>query len=333
MTDPSSRALRLLSLLQVQRDWPGDLLAERLEVSPRTVRRDVDRLRGLGYRVDALRGPAGGYRLVGGAELPPLLFDDDQAVAVALALAVAPASGAEIAEAAARALGTVRQVMPSRLRHRVDAVQVVAAPGAIAVDPDVLVAVSDAARRREVLRFEHLGTGGGRRPRKVEPHAVVARAGRWYLLAWDGGSEGGAGDWRVFRIDRMALQPPTRRSFTARPVPGGDPAAFVAARFKGSAVEDAWPCTGTAVVHLPPARIAPFLEPGAVLEQRGPERTVVTAGSWSWNALAARFAGFDAPVEVEGPDELRRAVLEVGGRLLAAAGGADPAPGRHGSGG
>ncbi len=121
--------LALLSLLQVHRDWPGDELAERLEVSPRTLRRDVDRLRGLGYRVESLRGPAGGYRLGAGADLPPLLFDDDQAVAIAIALAVAPASGADIAESAARALATVRQVMPAPLRARVDAVHAVTSAG------------------------------------------------------------------------------------------------------------------------------------------------------------------------------------------------------------
>jgi predicted DNA-binding transcriptional regulator YafY len=153
MPAPSSRLLSLLSLLQVRREWSGPDLAGRLEVSPRTVRRDVDRLRELGYRVEALRGPAGGYRLSAGSDLPPLLFDDDQAVAIALALAVAPASGADIAEAAARALTTVRQVMPSRLRHRIDAVQVVTTPGAVVVDPGVLVAVSEAVRTRTVLRF------------------------------------------------------------------------------------------------------------------------------------------------------------------------------------
>jgi predicted DNA-binding transcriptional regulator YafY len=319
MAGPSSRMLELLSLLQVRRDWPGGLLADRLSVSARTVRRDVDRLRELGYRIDALRGPDGGYRLAAGTELPPLLFDDDQAVAVALALAVAPASGADIAEAAARALATVRQVMPSRLRHRVDAVDVVASPGGPVVDPDVLVAVSEATRAREVLRFDYDGPGraDGTAPRRVEPHAVVARGGRWYLLAWDDEAAAGEGDWRTYRIDRMRLRAPTRRAFAPRAIPGDDPGAFVTARFRG-ADDGAWPCVGTAVVALPAARIAPFVDADALLEEAG-SSTRITIGSWSWRALAARFAGLDAPFEIVGPDDLRRAAEELAGRLRSAA--------------
>jgi predicted DNA-binding transcriptional regulator YafY len=322
MADPSSRLLTLLSLLQVRRDWAGDVLADRLGISPRTVRRDVDRLRELGYRIESLRGPAGGYRLASGSELPPLLFDDDQAVAVALALAVAPASGADIAEAATRALATVRQVMPSRLRARIDSVEVVAAPGASVVDPDVLVAVSEATRQHEVLRFAYASPGGSGdgAPRRVEPHAVLARGGRWYLLAWDEDARSAAdpeaaGDWRTFRIDRLAPSAPTRRTFRPRPIPGGDAARFVAARFKGSSTEDAWPCTGTAVVRLPLARVAPFVDPDAALEPLGPQRTRVTLGSWSWTALAARFAGFGAPFELVGPQALIDGASELVGTL------------------
>ncbi|MBW3709455.1 transcriptional regulator, partial [Streptomyces griseus] len=160
MPKTSARLLALLSLLQARRDWPGPSLAERLEVSPRTVRRDVDRLRELGYPIVAFKGPDGGYRLDAGARLPPLLFDDDQAVALAVALRTAAATGAGIGEAAARALTTVRQVMPARLRHRVDALRVTAVertggrprPQA---DPRVLVALSTAVHAREVLRFDH----------------------------------------------------------------------------------------------------------------------------------------------------------------------------------
>jgi len=341
MSDPSSRMLRLLSLLQVGREWPGPELAARLDVSERTVRRDVDRLRELGYRVDALRGPAGGYRLSAGSELPPLLFDDEQAVAVALALAVAPASGADIAEAAARALATVRQSMPSRLRHRIDAVAVAPSRGSVVVDPDVLVAVSGAVRRHEVLRFDYGSASPEDRrdspPRRVEPHAVVARDGRWYLLAWNddarpdaenggaagaGGSDGSRGDWRTYRIDRLSPREPTRRTFVPRPIPGGgDAAAFVAARFRGSAVDDVWPCRGAAVVGLPLRRITPFLDADATAEAVGAERTMVTQGSWSWGALAAKFAGFDAALEVVGPDELRGAATDLADRLDASVGG------------
>jgi predicted DNA-binding transcriptional regulator YafY len=310
--------LALLSLLQVHRDWPGDVLAERLEVSPRTVRRDVDRLRGLGYRVEALRGPAGGYRLSAGSELPPLLFDDEQAVAIALALAVAPASGADIAEAAARALGAVRQVMPARLRHRIDAVDVVTTPGTTTVDPAVLVAVSDAVRTRQVLRFDYDSAWGGdqhdRPPRRVDPHAVVARNGRWYLLAWAPERD----DWRTYRIDRMHPRTPTGLRFTPRPVPGGDAAGFLAARFKGSDGADVWPCTGTAVLDVPARSIAPYLDVDAVLDDVGDGRCRLTMGSWSWTALAARFAGFDAAFTIDGPAELRGAGAALADRLRAA---------------
>lgn len=315
MVGPSSRMLALLSLLQVRRDWAGDELAGRLEVSPRTVRRDVDRLRDLGYRVESLRGPAGGYRLAAGSDLPPLLFDDEQAVALALALAVAPASGADIAEPAARALATVRQVMPARLRHQVDAVRAVTSAGPVQVDPEVLVAVSEAVQRGEVLRFDHRPDGDDRPPRRVEPSAVVARHGRWYLLAWDLDRE----DWRTFRVDRMAPRTRTGVRFTAREVPGGDAAAFVAARFKGSAREDVWPCRGSVIVPTEGAReIAPYLPEDALVEEVGPDRCRVTLGSWSWEGLAAVVAGLPVELGVEGPPQLRDAVLALAGRLRAA---------------
>ncbi|MEV7934008.1 WYL domain-containing protein [Curtobacterium sp. NPDC089185] len=319
MADPSSRMLALLSLLQVHREWSGDELAERLVVSPRTLRRDVDRLRELGYRVESVRGPAGGYRLAAGSDLPPLLFDDEQAVAIALALAVAPASGADIAEASVRALATVRQVMPERLRNRVDVVDAVTAPGGPRVDPDVLVAVSEAVHRHEVLRF---GYGERDTQHRVEPHAVVARNGRWYLLSWDPEHD----DWRTHRVDRMAPRMRTRLAFVPRPVPGGDPAAFVSARFKGSERDDAWPCTGSVVVTAEDAaRLTPYLPDDAVVERLDDGRCRVTRGSWSWAGLAGAFAASTVAFRVEGPEELRRAAAELADRLRAAAGRQDGA--------
>ncbi|MET0702698.1 MAG: HTH domain-containing protein, partial [Mycobacterium sp.] len=187
MPTTSARLLSLLSLLQARRDRPGALLAERLEISPRTVRRDVDRLRGLGYAIVAVKGPDGGYRLDAGAELPPLLFDDDQAVALAVALQTAGLTGAGIEEAAARALNTVRQVMPVRLRHHIDSLRFTAVePPSIGarpqVDSAVLMTVSAAVRAREVLRFDYAGADA---PRRVEPQHLVTWGGRWYLVAWD----------------------------------------------------------------------------------------------------------------------------------------------------
>ncbi len=315
MPGPSSRLLALLSLLQVRRDWPGDELAGRLEVSSRTVRRDVDRLRELGYRVEALRGPAGGYRLEAGSDLPPLLFDDDQAVAIALALAVAPASGADIAESAARALATVRQVMPARLRYRVDAVGAVTTSGPVRVDPDVLVGASEAVHRREVLRFDYQPDDPAGVPRRAEPYAVVARHGRWYLLAWDIDRD----DWRTFRLDRVTPRSPTRTRFIPREVPGGDPAAFVAARFKGSERDDVWPCTGSVTVSTSDVdTIAPYLPADAEVEPAGPRRCRITLGSWSWSGLAGVFAAFTVDFTVDGPPPLREAVRALAGRLRTA---------------
>jgi predicted DNA-binding transcriptional regulator YafY len=183
------------------------------------------------------------------------------------------------------------------------------------VDPAVLVAVSDAVRTYQVLRFDYGSDDQhDRPPRRVQPHAVVARNGRWYLLAWDPD----AGDWRTYRIDRVRPRTATGLLFTPRPIPGGDPAAFVAARFKGSDVIDAWPCTGTVVLHVPARQVAPYLEPDVVLEDLDPDRCRITLGSWSWTALAAKVAGFDAPFDVLGPDEFRVATRTLAARLVAA---------------
>ncbi|MFD7659157.1 helix-turn-helix transcriptional regulator [Actinosynnema sp. NPDC059797] len=318
MPKTSARLLALLSLLQARRDWPGGLLAERLDVSPRTVRRDVDRLRELGYPIVTTKGPDGGYRLGAGAQLPPLLFDDEQAVALAVALHTAVSSGT--GEAAARALHTVRQVMPARLRHRIDTLRVTAversaAPG---VDSGVLVAVGGAVHAREVLRFDYASPSGddGRPARRVEPHHLVTRGGRWYLVAWDLDRD----DWRAFRVDRMAPRVPTGPRFTPRELPGGDVAAFVTGRFRGSDGAGDWPCRGEVVLHRPAAEVAPFAGDG-VVEELGPDRCRLTSGSWSWPALAAAIGRFDADVEVVGPAELRDAFALLARRYAEAAKG------------
>ncbi|MFC3895420.1 helix-turn-helix transcriptional regulator [Lentzea rhizosphaerae] len=313
MTQASGRLLSLLSLLQARRDWPGHLLAERLNVTPRTVRRDIDRLRELGYPVVAVKGPDGGYRLEAGTDVPPLLFDDDQAVAVTVALQLAAGSGADIADAATRALATMRQVMPNRLRHRIDAVQVTVVDRAPRkVDSAVLLALSAAVRAREVLRFDYEDES----PRRIEPHHLINRAGRWYLVGWDLGRD----DWRVYRADRMTPKTPTGPRFSPREVPGGDVAAFVNARFKGAAGgRDAWPCQGEAVIDLPAAEVAPFAGDG-IVEPIGDDRCRLVAGSWSWVGLAASLGRFDAAVHIVGPAELRDAALVLARRYRDSAG-------------
>ena len=323
MTTTTSRLLNLLSLLQTRRDWPGALLAERLEISHRTVRRDVDRLREMGYRIQATMGPDGGYRLDAGSELPPLLFDDDQVVALTVALQAATITGAGIEEAALRALTTVRQVMPSRLRHRLDAVEfsTIPRPGdgpAATVPPDVLIALSSAVRAREVLRFDYASGRSDAEdmvpPRRVEPHHLVTSHGRWYLVAWD--LE--LGEWRIFRADRIAPRIPTGPRFIPREIPGGDAQEYVSARFKGSDQVNAWPCIGTVIVHLPASGVLPFAGDGTV-EAVDLNHTRFTAGAWSWVALAASLGRFDADIDVVGPPELRDAFAQLAARNAATA--------------
>ena len=306
----TSRLLNLLSLLQTRRDWPGPLLAERLEISHRTVRRDIDRLREMGYTIQATMGPDGGYRLGAGSELPPLLFDDDQTVAVAVALQTAPAAGVGIEEGAIRALATIRQVMPSRLRHRLDALEVTAITSRAGtgtparVSADILVSLAGTVRAREVLRFDYAArdadpdaepTGP---PRRVEPHRIVTSQGRWYLLAWDLDRD----DWRLFSVDRVTPRVPTGPRFTPRAVPGGDVHEFVSARFKGRDVNQ-WPCRGTVILDLPARDVLPFAGDGTV-RAIDENRCSLEIGSWSWGSLAASLGRFEVPMEVVEPPEL-----------------------------
>lgn len=335
-TTTTSRLLRLLTLLQTHRDWPGHVLADRLDITHRTVRRDVERLREMGYSIRALKGPAGGYRLDAGAELPPLLFDDDQVIALTVALQAASLTGAGIEEAAVRALTTVRQVMPPRLRHRVDALAFTSVPslsgGTAQASPDVLVALSAAVRAHEVLRFDYArelpATVAGARtppaadprhvtpPRRVEPHGLVTARGRWYLLGWDLD----ASDWRTFRADRITPRTPTGPRFAPREIPGGSATSLVAARFKGSTDADRWPCVGTVILDLPAHAVLPFAGHGTV-EDLGPARCRLTSGSWSWVALAASLGHFDTAVEVVEPAELVDAFGALAARYSATATG------------
>ncbi|AEV82138.1 transcriptional regulator [Actinoplanes sp. SE50] len=225
--------LRLLSLLQTHRYWPGAELADRLEVSPRTLRRDVDRLRELGYPVDASRGVAGGYQLQAGAAVPPLLLDDDEAVAIAVGLRSAAAGAvAGFEETSVRALAKVIQLLPPRLRRRIDALQAVTSPGANGfgpvLDAAVLTTIALATRGEERLRFDYDPREGTAARRHVEPHRLVPLGRRWYLLAWDLDR----GDWRSFRVDRITGPELTGARFRPREIPGGDPVAWLRARIR-----------------------------------------------------------------------------------------------------
>jgi predicted DNA-binding transcriptional regulator YafY len=329
MATTTSRLLNLLSLLQTRRDWPGALLAEKLAISHRTVRRDVDRLREMGYNIQATMGPDGGYRLDAGSELPPLLFDEGQVVALAVALQGATVAGAGIEEAALRALTTVRQVMPPRLRHRLDALEFTMVPrpgdgpGSVA-SPDVLIDLSTAVRAQDVIRFDYASQQLEtpdielRPPRRVEPHHLVTSHGRWYLVAWDLD----LADWRIFRVDRIALRTPNGPRFSAREIPGGSVTNFVSARFKGSEQTDQWPCSGKVILGRPASYVLPFAGDG-IVEDLGPNRCSLEAGSWSWVALAAAINRFDAEVVVIGPPELREAFSVLATRNAATAEGAN----------
>ncbi|MBR8742091.1 YafY family protein [Nocardiopsis sp. MG754419] len=321
MVKTSGRLLTMLSLLQSRRDWPGEELAARLGVSSRTVRRDVDRLRELGYPITTFKGPDGGYRLDAGTRMPPLLFDDDQAIATAVALGSATATGAEIGEGAARALATLRQVMPARLRRRLDTLRPSVVDPSDATtsrpDGDLLSTIGAAVHAREELRFDY-GRGPDTEreqegppvaPRRVQPHHLVTWRGRWYLVAWEDARE----DWRVLRVDRIALRGLHGPRFTPRELPGGDVAAFVTGRFRGSAQGTAWPCEGEVVLSLPAAAVAPFAGDG-VVEEVDAGRCRLFLGSWSWIGLASALGRFDADFDVIGPPELDDACAHLARR-------------------
>jgi predicted DNA-binding transcriptional regulator YafY len=227
MTETSSRLLEMLSLLQARRDWSGAELADRLEVSPRTIRRDVERLRRLGYPVESLAGRAGGYRLRAGSAMPPLLLDDDEAIAIAVGLRTAAhASVTGIEETAVRALVKLDQVLPAHLRRRVRALGAATSTPPVAgptVDPQHLTVIAAACRDRERLRFAYQSRDGTDSRREVEPHSLVNQGRRWYLVAWDRRRE----DWRSFRVDRLSRPASSGIRFEPRDLPAKDAADYV----------------------------------------------------------------------------------------------------------
>lgn len=238
MANTSSRTLRLLSLLQARRYWPGPVLADRLGVSARTLRRDVDRLRELGYPVDANPGVDGGYALAPGASLPPLVVDDDEATALAVAVQSHLAGGGG-SEAGLRALTKIIQVMPRRLRARLNAVSSATTPAApwsngmvAPVDHEVLTTLALGCRDSERVRFAYRSLNGTRSNRLVEPLQLVPLGSRWYLVAYDLDRH----DWRTFRIDRITTAKSAGTPFAPRTPPFDDVAAFVRRNVLGSAL-------------------------------------------------------------------------------------------------
>lgn len=317
MLETSARLLRLLSLLQTPREWRGPELADRLSVSARTVRNDIERLRTLGYPVHGSRGATGGYRLEAGATLPPLLLDDEEALAVAIGLRTA-AGGTigGIEESSMRALTKLERVLPSRLRHRLDALRTYTLPvprddKGPTVDPGVFTALVAAARNHEILRFDYDSHSGRTSTRMVEPHRLVNWGRRWYLLAFDVEKR----DWRTFRVDRVRPRIPTGPKFAARELPGGDAAAFVSRGVSAAA----WRHRARVLVHAPAEVVADQISPAVGVVEAVDERScVLETGADSVSTLSVYLGLLDADFEVTEPAELVDHLRELAERYARA---------------
>ncbi|MDT0611409.1 YafY family protein [Streptomyces sp. DSM 40712] len=317
MLETSARLLRLLSLLQAHREWSGTDLADRLGVSPRTVRRDVERLRELGYPVNASPGTGGGYQLGAGAELPPLLLDDDEAVAVAVGLRTSAGQGIEgIGETSVRALAKLEQVLPNRLRRRVGAlnaftVPMLRGPQPSAVDPGVLTELAHLCRDGERLRFAYRGHDGCESRRTVEPYRLVCSERRWYLVAFDLDRA----DWRTFRVDRVTPTPPHGPRFAPREPPAEDLAAYVS---EGVSTR-AYAAHARVRLLVPLEEAAEQITPTAgVLEAEGPQSCVLRTGAGSLDVMVVHvmMLGFD--FEVLEPAALTETIRAARDRLTRA---------------
>lgn len=318
MLETSVRLLRLLSLLQAGRDWSGTDLSARLEVTTRTIRNDVERLRILGYEVSSRTGRAGGYRLAAGVSLPPLLLDDDEAVAVVIGLRAAAAGTVTgIEETSLRALAKLEQTLPSRLRHRIDAlrsVTVSAAGRGPTVHADTLAAIASASQSHERLRFDYVGHDSEPTTRDVEPHRLVYTGRRWYLLAWDTQRA----DWRTFRADRITPRVPNGPRFTPRQPPTSDVATHV---LRGVASQ-AWSYPARLRLHASAAVIADRITPtGGVLTALDSQTCLLETGGNSLLDLAGYLASLDVPFDVLDPPELRDLLRRLAERYAAGAEG------------
>jgi predicted DNA-binding transcriptional regulator YafY len=309
----SARALRLLSMLQIRREWSGEELADRLEVDARTVRRDVDRLRELGYVIDASAGRGGGYRLGAGSATPPLLLDDDEAVAVAVALGAAAGNAAATDDVALRVLAKLDQLLPKRLRRRLSALPAVTVS---LVNPEstvslsILAAVAAACRDQVQLRFSYRDMRGAASTRLVEPMRLVHTGRRWYLAAWDVER----GDWRTFRIDRVQHQP--RLTTAARFVPRQPPEDF-ATMVSKSIRSWSYRYQARLRVRGSAAELQSRLPPWAgAIEPLDDGHCVVTVGGDSHEMLAAMIVHAGVEFSLIEPQELAQPMREIAARLL-----------------
>ena len=310
MLDTSTRLLRLLSILQIRPEWTGPELAERLEVTVRTLRRDVARLRELGYPVRATPGVAGGYRLAAGSTLPPLLLDDDEAVAVVLSLRTATShSVTGIAETALRALAKLERVLPVRLRQRTAALRLATVPLtglAPTVNPDVLSVIAEACRDLRRLTFGYRDREGNASVRTVEPHRLVHTGRRWYLVARDNDRD----DWRTFRADRIDDPRPTGIRFTPRDPP--DAAAFVAE----SVTAAPYRFRTRVQVHAPAHVVAESVPPTTgIVEAVGPDSCLLITGADSLALIVVHLARLGHHFTVLEPPELVEELGMLANRL------------------
>lgn len=318
MLTTSARLLRLLSLLQAPGEHTGPALSAELDVSARTLRGDIATLRELGYPVDAAPGVGGGYRLGTGGRMPPMLLDDEEAVAIALALTVSVTSVAGASESAVRALGTILQALPSHLRLKLEALTRAVSPAAgystvdrsTPIDADLLQDLSRAIRDRVRVRFEYQA-GDDIGHREAEPYRVVLRQDRWYLVAWDVDRD----DWRTFRVDRMRLKTPNGRRFTPRPAPDGG--------FEGHLERviqtRSWAARYRVRLMAPADQIRRRAPMSVEIEEDGPDACIVTVGSSSPADVARYLAWWEAPFEVLDSPELLEEVRLLAERYAAAA--------------
>ena len=311
MLDTSARLLRLLSLLQARRFWTGVDLAERLEVTPRTLRRDIDRLRSLGYAVAATGGPGGGYQLDRGSMLPPLLLEDNEAVAVAVALRSAVDTFAELGETAVSALLKLNQLMPMRLRKRVSALQAVTV-SVVRVGPvlsaETLTTLATACRdcRQVTIRYED--RKGRPSTRTVEPLRLAHTGNRrWYLVAWDQAK----GEWRTLRVDRIKGSPVTGASFTPRSLPA-DVERYVAEAISHGPYPLRAKFSLTGSVAELTERIPPWV---GVLEPLGETRSLLSVGAETPEALVLQVMLCGVDFELIEPEDLRPSLTDVVARL------------------
>ncbi|WP_405432005.1 helix-turn-helix transcriptional regulator [Micromonospora sp. NBC_00617] len=323
MSDTPARLLGLLSLLQTPREWPGSELAARLGVSLRTIRRDVQRLRDLGYPVQATMGVIGGYRLVAGKAMPPLLLDDEEAVAIAVGLRTAAGHAVVgIEDASVRALAKLEQVLPSRLRQRVRALGAATEPlltwGPPTVDPEHLNALAAAVNGRAQLRFTYRRRDGVDGERLVEPYKLVSAGRRWYLVGYDNDRA----DWRIFRVDRITDPRPTRTRVAARRLPATDAASFMAEKL----LELTPVYRAVVTLHAPVERMAgPLGGAGVDLEPIDGASCRLRSDADTLEWLAWRLLTLGCDIEVHEPPELIAYLRQIGTRATRAAGPqADP---------